>query len=124
MLNKIARFVCVLAGLALLYFPATGQEKAEMRMVELPTLTQSIELRSSALADSAITYAATGEKVAKTIYTRDAQGRITLEERFNWENNRWVNAERETFLPMMPAATLKQIYMYGNLIVGKKQDEM
>jgi len=92
------RFVSVLAGLILMYIPAAGQEKVEMRTVEVSTLKQDVELRASVPADSAVTFAATGEKTEKTVYTRDEQGRVILEERFKWENNRWENSENEVVI--------------------------
>ena len=94
MFNKITNLVCVMAGLILMYVPAAGQEKVEMRTVEVSTLKQDVELRASVPADSAVTFAATGEKTEKTVYTRDAQGRVILEEIFKWENNRWENNEK------------------------------
>jgi hypothetical protein len=79
--------------------PLAGQEKAVMRTdlgENVPN--QRIELRAGgAMPDSMITYAATGEKSSKTLFTYNADGRITQEEISNWENSRWVNALKRVY---------------------------
>ena len=84
MLNKTKNLVCVLAGLILMYVPASGQEKVEMRTVEVSTLKQDVVLRAdvnTSGCDSMITYSETGEKKRKQIYDPLSC--------FEWENNEW-----------------------------------
>ncbi|MDR2148077.1 MAG: T9SS type A sorting domain-containing protein [Tannerella sp.] len=97
MYKKITESVCVLAGLIFMNFSVTGQKKVEMRTTEVSLRSQQVELRAGNRVDSAVTYAATGEKTEKTVYTRDAQGRVVQEETLNWANNGWVNDTKTTF---------------------------
>jgi hypothetical protein len=80
-----------------------GQEKAVMKTgINENILNQGVQLRAGGtMPDSMITYAATGEKSSRTVFTYNADGRIAQEEIFNWENNRWVNV-------------LKWVYEYDN----------
>ena len=97
MKKNFTKLVCALAGIFFISLPSIGQNSVEMRQFELSELKHKIELRTGVPADSAITYAATGEKTVKKVYTRDTQERVIIEEIFKWENNRWVNDEKIDF---------------------------
>jgi hypothetical protein len=83
--------------------PLAGQEKAVMKTGAGEYVPmQGMQLRAGgAMPDSMITYAATGEKSSRTVFTYNTDGKIAQEEIFNWENSRWVN-------------TLKRVYEYDN----------
>lgn len=95
--QKITKLLSVLAGMAFVCLSVSGQSRVEICKIAPLELKQSMRVQADVPIDSSITYAATGEKTAKTIYSYDEQGRVMLEEIFKWENNNWENDEKATY---------------------------
>ena len=92
MRKNFTKSVCVLAGIILMYVPATGQGKVEIQAIELSALQQGIELRAAddqPQLDSTVCYDPTGEKLWKEISIPIDANSYKLE-CYSWTGNSWV----------------------------------
>jgi hypothetical protein len=116
------KIVSVWAVIAFVSAPAMGQKQVETFARSMNGELPAMQLRAGAAQpDSAITYAATGEKSSKTLYTYSA-GKLVEELTLDWVNGQWVNATKITYEYGYDARgdTKKEVY---NWEAGKWVDE-